>query len=255
MSAHIWKVRNHYVLEEGRESVRRNIPLFLVLAGRTSSGKTSALEFINLLIGNTNPYLSYEQLSKKNMIVDLFYTSNVSPILVDEVDSKFFTSTAADKGERLIKDVTNNLDGKHRVFICRTNTTNFDATAQVISRIYYLQIDNTFDKHKHGESSKFLGDIMSAVSSMLYQDFTERLADRIKHDEAFYTAKDYLAIAREIFKEYHAECNLQLPEWFSEQRFDDYNERGKKIWRELFISNRKHSMSEMIIPYTFEVKC
>ena len=91
----------------------------------------------------------------------------------------------------------------------------------------------------HGESSKFLGDIMSAVSSVLYQDFTERLAGRIKHGQAFYTAKDYLAIAREIFKDYHAECNLQLPEWFSEQRFDDYNEHCKKIWRELFISNKE----------------
>ena len=227
MSAHIWKIRDHYVLEEGRESVRRNIPLFLVLAGRTSSGKTSALEFINLLTGNTKPYLSYEQLSKKNMIVDLFYTSNVSPILVDEVDSKFFTSTAADKGERLIKDVTNNLDGKHPVFICTTNTTNFDATAQVISRIYYLQIDNTFDKQKQGESSKFLGNIMSEVNSVLYQDFTVRLADRIKHDDLFYTVEDYLAIAREIFKEYHVECNLELADWFSEQRFDYYNKRGK----------------------------
>lgn len=239
MSAHIWKIRDHYVLEEGRESVRRNIPLFLVLAGRTSSGKTSALEFINLLLGNTQSYLSYKQISKKNMIVDLFYTSNVSPILVDEVDSKFFTSTAADKGERLIKDVTNNLDSKHPVFICTTNTTNFDATAQVISRIYYLQIDNTFDKQKQAESSKYLGDIMSEVSSTLYQDFTERLADRIKHHEMFYTAEDYLFIAREIFKEYHAECELELPEWFSTQKFDDYNERGKKIWHELFISNKE----------------
>ncbi|MEK5078001.1 phospholipase D-like domain-containing protein [Solibacillus sp. FSL W7-1436] len=239
MSAHIWKIRDHYVLEEGRESVRRNIPLFLVLAGRTSSGKTSALEFINLLIGNTQSYLSYEQINKKNMIVDLFYTSNVNPILVDEVDSKFFTSTAADKGERLIKDVTNNLDSKHPVFICTTNTTNFDATAQVISRIYYLQIDNTFDKQKQAESSKFLGNIMSEVNSTLYQDFTGRLADRIKHHDVFYTAEDYLFIAREIFKEYHVECELELPKWFSTQKFDDYNERGKKIWRELFISNKE----------------
>lgn len=239
MSAHMWKVRDHYVLEEGRDSVRRNIPLFLVLAGRTSSGKTSALEFINLLIGNTKSYLSYEQISKKNMIVDLFYTSNVSPIVVDEVDSKFFTSTAADKGERLIKDVTNNLDGKHPVFICTTNTTNFDATAQVISRIYYLQIDNTFDKQKQAASSKFLGDIMNEVNSALYQDFTERIADRIKHNEEFYSTEDYLKIARAIFKDYHAECDLVLPNWFSEQKFDDYNERGKKIWRELFISNKE----------------
>lgn len=238
MSSHMWKVRDHFVLEEGRGSVRRNIPLFLVLAGRTSSGKTSALEFLNLLIGNSNSYLSYEQISKKNMIVDLFYTSNVSPVVVDEVDSKFFTSTAADKGERLIKDVTNNLEGKHPVFICTTNTTNFEATAQVVSRIYYLQIDNTFDKQKQAASSKLLGDTMSKVNSTLYQDFTLRISERIQHDEEFYSPDDYLKVAREIFREYHAECNIEIPKWFSEHRFDDYNERGKKIWRELFISNR-----------------
>lgn len=238
MSAHMWKVRDHLVQEEGRGSVRRNIPLFLVLAGRTSSGKTSALEFINLLIGNSNAYLSYEQISKKNMIVDLFYTSNVSPVVVDEVDSKFFTSAAADKGERLIKDVTNNLEGKHPVFICTTNTTNFEATAQVVSRIYYLQIDNTFNKEQQAESSKLLGDIMSRVNSTLYQAFTARLADRIQHGEEFYSPNDYLKIAREIFRDYHAECTIEIPKWFSESRFDDYNERGKKIWRELFISNK-----------------
>jgi len=237
ISAHVWKMREHYVLDEGRDSVRRNIPLFLVLAGRTSSGKTSALEFISLLLGNINPYMSYEQISKKNMILDLFYTSNVSPILVDEVDSKFFTSTAADKGERLIKDVTNNLEGKHPVFICTTNTTHFDATAQTISRIYYLQIDNTFDKNKQAASSKYLGDIMGQINSSLYQDFTYRLGDLIRHDETFYSPEDFLSIARQIFIEYHEQCNLPLPNWFPKERFDDYIVRGKNIWRELYISN------------------
>lgn len=239
VSSHIWKIREHFVLEEGRDSVRRNIPLFLVLAGRTSSGKTSALEFINLLIGNSNTYMSYEHINKKNMILDFFYTSNLSPILVDEVDSKFFTSTAADKGERLIKDVTNNLEGKHPVFICTTNTTNFDATAQTISRIYYLQIDNTFDKQKQAASSKYLGDIMNKVSTSLYQDFTHRLADRIKHGDTFYEVDDFLAIARQIFVEYHEMCGIPMADWFSKKKFDDYIDRGKKIWRELFISNRQ----------------
>lgn len=238
VSAHIWKMRDHYVLAEGRGSVRRDIPLFLVLAGRTSSGKTTALEFINLLIGNSNSYFSFEQINKKNMVLDFFKTSNVSPVLVDEVDSKFFTSSAADKGERLIKDVTNNLEGKHPVFICTTNTTNFDATAQIISRIYYLQIDNTFDKQKQAASSKFLGEIMSKVNDVLYKDFTYRLSDRIKHGETFYRTDDFLAIAREIFEEYHEMSDLPIPVWFSKQKFDDYNERGKKIWKELLISNR-----------------
>lgn len=80
---------------------------------------------------------------------------------------------------------------------------------------------------------------MNKVSTSLYQDFTLRLADRIKHGVTFYEVDDFLAIARQIFVEYHEMCGIPMADWFSKKKFDDYIDRGKKIWRGLFISNRQ----------------
>jgi len=240
LSTHIWKMRDHFVSEEGRESVRRHVPPFLIIAGRSMSGKTSALEFIGKLLGNTNtpPYTPYEQLSKKNVIYDLFHSNNtISPLLVDEVDPKFFSSTAQDKGERLIKDVTNNLTGQHPVLIGTTNATGFDTNAQSSSRIYYLQIDNAFDPEKRNESGKYLGEIMKKANSILYQDFTYRLGEKVEYGEPFYSQDDFLSAGRELFKEYYRNCGLNLPQWFPTTKFNDYYERGKTLWLELYKSN------------------
>lgn len=237
VSAHIWKMRDHYVNEEGRENVRRHVPPFLIIAGRSMSGKTSALEFISMLLGNTNPYMPYEQVSARNMLSDFFHSSNVSPLLIDEIDAKFFRSTAADKGERLIKDITSNLSGPHPVLIGTTNATGFDANAQSSSRIYYLQINNTFQNQKLMESSTYLSNLMNETNSTLYKDFTHRMGEKIKHGEAFYSTEDFLSGAREIFKDYYKECELPLPVWFPREKFNDYQERGQRLWRELYKSH------------------
>ena len=237
VSAHIWKMRDHYVNEEGRENVRRYVPPFLIIAGRSMSGKTSALEFISMLLGNTNPYMSYEKISGKNILNDFFHSSNVSPLLVDEIDEKFFRSTAADKGERLIKDITNNLTGTHPVLIGTTNASRFDVNPQSSSRIYYLQINNTFQEQKLMESSTYLSKLMNETNPSLYKDFTYRLGEKIKHGENFYSIEDFLSGAREIFKEYYKECNMALPVWFPENKFNDYQERGQLLWREWYKSH------------------
>jgi len=237
VSAHIWKMRDHHVNEEGRENVRRNIPPFLMIAGRTMSGKTTALEFIGMLLGNTHPYFSYEQVSSRNVLYDLFHSDNLNPIVIDEIDEKFFNSKATDKGEQLIKNINNNLSGQHPVLIGTTNATGFGMGAQAISRMYYLQIDNTFDKDKMAESSAYLGAVMSEVNASLFQDFTARLGEKIQYGEPFYSTSDFLSVARDLFKEYYAEFDLALPDWFPEHKFNDYYERGKLIWQELYRSN------------------
>ncbi|RNF38865.1 phospholipase D family protein [Planococcus salinus] len=237
VSAHIWRMRDHYANEEGRENVRRHVPPFLIIAGRSMSGKTSALEFISMLLGNTNPYMSYEQVSARNMLNDFFHSSNVSPLLIDEIDAKFFRSTAADKGERLIKDITNNLTGPHPVLMGTTNASGFDANAQSSSRIYYLQINNTFQNQKLIESSTYLSNLMNETNPTLYKDFTYRMGEKIKHGEEFYSTEDFLSGAREIFKEYYKECDMPLPVWFPKSKFNDYQERGQRLWRELYKSH------------------
>lgn len=239
MSTYIWNMRDHYASEEGRESVRRHFPPFMIIAGRSMSGKTSALEFVGMLLGSTNPYFAYEQVKDSSVIWDYFHSSNVNPILIDEIEPKFFTSTAAKKGERLIKYISNEIKGQHPVMIGTTNATGFDVTAQTSMRIYYLQIDNTFQKEAMAESSKYLSDIMSKINSSLFQDFTYRIGKRLQDGQEFYQTGDFLAIAREVFLEYYKECEMEIPKWFPIKRFDDYDERGKFIWRELYRSHKQ----------------
>lgn len=239
MSTYIWNMRDHYASEEGRESVRRHFPPFMIIAGRSMSGKTSALEFIGMLLGNTNPYFAYEQVKDSSVIWDYFHSTNVNPILIDEIDPKFFTSSAAKKGERLIKYISNEIKGHHPVMIGTTNATGFDVTAQTSMRIYYLQIDNTFQKEAMAESSKYLSEIMSKINSSLFQDYTYRIGKRIQDGNEFYKTDDFLAIAREVFIQYYKECDMEIPKWFPKKKFNDYDERGKFIWRELYRSHKQ----------------
>lgn len=239
MSTYIWNMRDHYAFEEGRESVRRHFPPFLIIAGRSMSGKTSALEFIGKLIGNTHPYFAYEEVKDSSIIWDYFHSTNLNPILIDEIDPKFFTSSASRKGERLIKYISNEIKGQHPVLIGTTNATGFDVNAQTSMRIYYLQIDNTFKKENMAQSSKYLSEIMFNINASLFKDFTYRIGKKLQYGEDFYKIDDFLSIAREIFIEYYKECAMEVPKWFPMKKFNDYDERGKFIWRELFRSHRQ----------------
>ena len=51
---------------------------------------------------------------------------------------------------------------------------------------------------------------------------------------------DFLAVSREIFKQYYEECGLPLPRYFGEGRLNDYRESGIEKWRDLFNSEYKN---------------
>jgi hypothetical protein len=237
MSTYLWKAREHYALHEGREGSRRDISPFLIIAGRSMSGKTTALEFLGkLLDGNVSNFISFESLKSANTLENFFYTENLHPILIDEISLSFFTGK---RGERIIKFVSNQLSGKHPALIGTTNASGFNIPAQATSRIYYLQIENTFDKKMKTESSAYLHDILQQVDNKLFGDFSYKLSNKIVNDEKFYEPKDYLTAARDIFRGYYQMCKLEIPDYFPNEPFNDYDERGKLIWKELYRSYKE----------------
>lgn len=237
MSAFLWKARDHYALHEGREGSRRDISPFLIIAGRSMSGKTTALEFLGRLLGGVGSnYISFEGLKSTNPLEDLFHTENLHPILIDEISLSFFTGK---RGERIIKYMCNQLHGKHPVLIGTTNASGFNIPAQATTRIYYLQIDNTFDKQMKTESSTYLHDILQKIDNKLFGDFSFRLSKKIRNDENFYDAKDNLSVARDIFIDYYKMCGLEIPDYFPTKPFDDYDKRGRVIWKELYRSYKE----------------
>ena len=236
-SAYIWKMRQQLVLEAGRESVRHDICPFMIVGGVAKSGKTTALEFASLLLGNNGKrYFKYTQeVAGAGILVDLFHTSNLFPIFVDEIEASFFhKSNSPRKGEGFIRHVANDLSGIHPVLIGTTNKTDFSTSEAVIRRIYYLEINNRFSDTRKADSVEYLESIMQDTDDTLYRDFTYRMSRLINQQENYFTNTDILLGARTIFKQYYAEIEMDLPKWFPEKVFHDYESRKVSVWKNLF---------------------
>lgn len=95
MSVFLFKLREDYGLDVGKPEKREDIPVFLIIGGRSKSGKSSLLTFVSRLLGNsgTSDYLQYKDVDKAGVLEGLFNENNVFSILVDEMAEKFFNST------------------------------------------------------------------------------------------------------------------------------------------------------------------
>lgn len=234
ISPYIWKMRDHCALEEGVDSIRRDFPPFLVIGGVSGSGKTTLLEFVSVLLGTPNDYYPYSLISSKSKMLGHFESSNLMPLLVDEMETSFFTGK---RGESIIKEVASHYKGNHPVLIGTTNAGGFNTSQQVLSRIYYLRMNNTFDSKLKIEASNHLAAILNGVNDSLFKDFTYRVSQKIKEEEEFYQRNDILFLARNIFLEYFEELGMEVPEWFPRQRFNDYEEVASLNWINLYENN------------------
>lgn len=235
MGPYLWKARSDLAREQGLSGMRALIPPFLIVGGRARSGKTTLLEFINRLLGGGGkPYFGYQAVEKS--LVDLIKTENLYPVLVDEIPQSFFRSTAHNKGDQIIKYMANELEGKHPVVIATTNHSEFSIGDQALRRIYYLTIDNTFDKGRFVDSAKHLETTLMKADSSLFCDFTYRMQALLGRQESFADPMDPLRIAREVFQGYYRSVGINLPNWFPMGRFDDYEERGRKMWQGIYQS-------------------
>lgn len=182
LSPYIWKIRNQHVLESGIESVRSDFPPFMFVGGVAGSGKTTALEFISLLLGNNGiKYFKYaKDISQAGPLFDFFNSDNLFPILADEIEPSFFhKSSSARKGESFIKSVSNDLSTPHPVLIGTTNLREFSSSSQILRRIYYLEINNVFDSSKKTQSMEYLNNIIEDIDDSLFRDFLYRFSKAI----------------------------------------------------------------------------
>lgn len=240
MSVFLFKLREDYGLDVGKPEKREDIPAFLIIGGRAKSGKSSLLTFVSRLLGNsgTSDYLQYKDIDKAGVLEGLFNENNIFPIMVDEMAEKFFNSTAKSKGEIFIKYIANSLDGKHPVLITTTNTSSFNVPEQVLRRVYYMQIDKTFDDNRKAEADTYFFNLIGHIDNTLFMDFCFRVCEMIRNGEKIYkNSFDCLWLAREIFKDYYRKVDLKLPDYFPTHPFDDYKIRGKNMWKTLLVEN------------------
>ncbi|ASJ56838.1 hypothetical protein BP422_26945 [Brevibacillus formosus] len=254
VSPYIWKMREDLVASgSGDASQRSQFRPFLMLAGRALSGKTTILEFIADLIGykGKNKLVSYSKFNRADSVLPFLQSELVAPVLIDEVSQSFFTGTA---GERVTKIGANDLEGIHPCIIGTTNATDFSMESQLARRIYCLFINNTFDSNKLKESREFLYQIKSKVTTDLFRDFSYRLAHRIQKNEHFACEDDPLKVARIIFMDYYQMTNLSKPPYFPDDKLNDYYERGRQIWRNLYIQKQASAHAAFFVPRNRTIK-
>ena len=249
VSPYIWKIRDEYARLDNKDEARASVPVFLLIAGLSQSGKTHLIKFISKIIGNYGQYYHYSRQSKLSsldhispQIIDNFlYEENLTPVFVDEITKDYFSSQSSASsnymGEDYVKKITNTREGRFPAIVATSNT-DFSANAQVMRRIYYIQLNNPFDFERKSETAKYFNDIYESFGTELFQDFQHRIAHKFREGVTF-DQEDFLNIGRSVFLDYFNETGMQVPGWFSKSRIDDYYLRGKQLWQRLYRMKKK----------------
>lgn len=238
----IWRLKQEYALQYDRASVG-DIPMFLVIGGVRESGKSTLLNFIAGLLGESGSsiYDYARHLDTAGKLMDLLESSNLLPIITDELSNSFFgKSSSPRKGENLVKLLSNTVpEHSMGTLIGTTNYADFSSAGQVIRRIYYLEVNNMFDSKKKKESMNVLRDLNDGISDTLFRDFSYRFATELRNRSEVFQIDDFMILTRRIFKDYYKECSLTPPKYFPEKRFLDYETRKKLVWKQLYFSTDK----------------
>lgn len=235
-SPFIWQERDD--ITTNGKGTREAIPPFMLLAGKACSGKTHLLRFISILLGGDEKYYHYEELTPSVIRAMLEQRNNPSPnvfpLLVDEVDKEYFAGQG-NTGEGNLKFLTDELSGVHPVFIGTTNST-FRGSGQVVRRMYYLETVSTFRQELRAKSEGFFKDSIEGLGASLFKDFILRLPEKLV-DISWYDGTDYLAPARAVFRDYYKEAGMEAPAWLSDKILDNYYDRGKRVWRDIYLKS------------------
>lgn len=235
-SPFIYLIRKSVKKHRGDEKLAE-IPIVLILGGLANTGKTKLLLFINKLLGNNYEVFNYKDIYIKTqrILYDIFSSSNIFPILVDEIYDNFFRG----EGERLIKTLTNTLVEPHPCLI-GTSNVGFSAESQVIRRIYYLHFASPFseDKTIKAKAEKYFEEKVGKVDDSLFRYFLSEFVKRI-NDDKFYRIEDPLFLSREIFNEMFEKAGFERPDFISQSPCGDYYKIGSQEWQALFLTRRK----------------
>lgn len=234
-SPFIYLMRKAVRKERGEEKVAE-IPIILILGGLANTGKTKLLLFINRLLGNEFEVFNYRDIYTKSqrILYDLFYTTNVFPILVDEIYDNFFKG----EGERLIKSLTNTLTEPHPCLI-GTSNIGFSAESQVIRRIYYLHFACPFseDRFLKERAERYFEEKVGRVDDSLFRHFLKEFLKRIP-EHRMDTLEDPLYLSREIFRDLFRQAGLAIPDFISERPCGDYYKLGSIEWQAFYLTRR-----------------
>ena len=263
----LWEIRAR--ISRGNISEASDIPNFLIIgAGQGGSGKTFLLSVVNILLtGREDGIILFNQMARpgkindnanvRDMINSIMSEENCFPLLVDEVPIDFFQN--ASYASNLIKQISNqramNQGAPCPVMICTTNSVDgkniagFSIGSAESRRSYYLLIDRMIERDTEEHNRFDIESLKNNLHNTLFRDFVIRIAARLLDDDQTWKLTDanhrvdFLAVTRDIFRQYYNEADMPLPQYFSDCLADDLNESNRIKWSRLFRAERNKGMS------------
>ncbi len=238
---------------------RQNLPIFLFIGGIGGAGKSSLLKAVSRMIKDDHSikdFINYGAISKHNSpsqkttetktyIKNLMRENNVFPLLIDEIPPTFFENK--NMGEEIIKETSNIIDEQsydYPIFIGTTNCSNYSMEYSATRRSYYLKLDVPFKETARGESTSYHEKILQNLTTDLFKDFLCRFHEKTLNPDTKFIENDkngnidFLAVARNIFKEYYELAELPTPIYFNDSKLNDYRDACREKWHDLFNSEK-----------------
>lgn len=222
--------------EMKKSLAEKNIPVILIVGGQSNSGKSEVLKFVKLLIGDKRETLPNfaTDIGKTacKTFENIFQRDNeVFPYIVDEVPTDVFKK---ENWEISIKNISGNTLHRTHCFIGNTNLDAFSAKEQVLTRMYYLILDNSFTTDKKHGAVKEIHAIQKQVTPSLFREFIYRMEKHLEEGKEFDVVGDFLKVGREILRSIYEDCQLPTPEYFPVYNPNEHYNRGREFWRDTY---------------------
>ncbi len=251
----LWEIRSKASLnpEDGND-----VPNFLILGATAGSGKSTLLRIINQLTWNTDrslidfgtiyPSQTPQKKAKTVEAIEHYMKLGSSyPVLMDEIEPYFFQQDQYSR--HLVVDIMNELVNHPQPIAPMIGTTNYDSgftmLRETARRTYYLQIDKVIDESQKGAANQYIYNVRQTLNNTLFKDFVMRMANLLEDDETpwrdFNTDTgrlDFLAMTRQLFKNYYKMVDMPIPEYFSETICDDFKESSRNRWAKLYLTQQ-----------------
>lgn len=249
----MWEIRTKSSLnpEDGND-----VPNFLILGATAGSGKSTLLRIINQLTwGNENSMIDFgtiypnETPQRKAKTVQALESymkqGSTYPVLVDEIEPYFFQQPQYSR--HLVVDTMNELVNSPKAIAPLIGTTNYNGSFSMVRetarRTYYIQLDKVINDEKKAEATQYIYDVRQTLNNTLFKDFVVRMAHRLSDDDTDWRTfdatngqLDFLAITRDIFKEYYQMVKMSVPAYVSDGLCDDFRESSRNKWAKLYLT-------------------
>lgn len=230
--------------EADGETQLSNIPIILVVGGRSGSGKTVLLDFIHRLIDYGRPWDSslcptqYRDLKARQAfgsdLARYFEMGTRFPLFVDEVTAGFFKNGSSDS---TTKSITNKLkSGNYGPILMTTNATDFNPNDGATRRFKYLPMDKAMMIGREAQSSLFAArDAAPFDLAPLFWTLWLKSMDEGRDTFSWsYGMADPLALSRDVMVSLYDRAERELPAYFPDFPQDDSTFETKEKWRQIW---------------------